>query len=300
MGNAVPVADDRIMRTAEMLKLTKSDIAGLFECFQTYDYDREGRITTKDFFEHLIKEPRNMFANALFELVDIDEYERLEFGEFMQVVCTYCSFEKIEILKFCFFIFDKDKHGYIEQDELKFLVEMLHQSDIKGNVSVAFQAIPFKADGKFDFREFCKLNDDFPTVLFPAFRLQQSMKINIMGEGWWDRKQSIMINERDNIKYAHERRVRMEIRKRERMRQDDIRHDMGFFKYYAMPHHRKRLHIKHPPIERADVELFLQEEREAKEREIMKRVLAGQKRAEDAKNAAEAAAAGPVVKINDA
>ena len=32
-------------------------------------------------------------------------------------------FGKVEVLKFCFFIFDKDKNGYIEEDELSTLVD---------------------------------------------------------------------------------------------------------------------------------------------------------------------------------
>lgn len=317
MGNTVPVADDRIMRTAEMLKLTKTDIAGLFEVFQQYDVDRIGSMSAKDFFDNLIMEPRNLLGNALFELVDIENLERLEFGEFMQLVCTYCSFEKMEILKFCFYIFDKDKHGYIEQDELKFLVQTLHRSDIKGNVAHAFRSVPFKKDGKFDFKEFIKLNEEFPAVLFPAFRLQQSMKVNIMGEAWWDRKAAIMVNEREDMRLAHARRVRAEMRKREKMRQEDIRHDMGTFNYYFTPWRRKLLHLKHPPIEKADVELFLQQEREAKERDMIARIMAGQKKADEDKklkeeddqdkrgeDAAAAAAARheetPAVKIRDA
>lgn len=187
----------------------------------------------------------------------------------------------------CFYIFDKDKHGFIEQDELKFLVQTLHQSDIKGNVMSAFRAVAFNEDGKFDFKEFVKLNEDFPTVLFPAFRLQQSMKINIMGEAWWDRKAEIMVNDRADMRVAHARRVRAEMRKRERMRQSDIRHDMGTFNYYLTPWRRKMLNLKHPPIEKADVELFLQEEREAKEREMIARIMAGQKKADEAKKLKE-------------
>ena len=95
-----------------------------------------------------------MFGNAIFELIDAEDPDKLEFGEFLQavmrarrgyicVMCctllvttytrtrakvvTYCCFEEIEVLQFCFFIFDRDKQGYIDQDELKFFVDVLHQ-----------------------------------------------------------------------------------------------------------------------------------------------------------------------------
>ena len=32
-------------------------------------------------------------------------------GEFLHAVVTYCLFEQDEMLRFCFYIFDKDKNG---------------------------------------------------------------------------------------------------------------------------------------------------------------------------------------------
>ena len=47
-----------------------------------------------------------MFGDAVFELVDTEDNEKIEFGEFVQATCTYCMFEPPEVLKFCFYIFD--------------------------------------------------------------------------------------------------------------------------------------------------------------------------------------------------
>ena len=46
---------------------------------------------------------------------DTDDPDRVEFGEFLQAIVTYCLFETMEILKMCFFIYDRDKNGYVEQ-----------------------------------------------------------------------------------------------------------------------------------------------------------------------------------------
>lgn len=40
----------------------------------------------------------------------------------MQAIVTYCLFETIEVLKLCFFIYDRDKNGYVEQDQLQFFI----------------------------------------------------------------------------------------------------------------------------------------------------------------------------------
>ena len=71
----------------------------------------------------MINEPRTVFGDSLFELVDIDNNGSLDFSEFVQTLSTYCMFGREDVLKYCFFVFDKDKNGYIEQDELHALIE---------------------------------------------------------------------------------------------------------------------------------------------------------------------------------
>ena len=81
-------------------------------------------------------------------------------------------FQTADILRFSFFIFDKDKNGFIDKDELDLFVNTLHSGGVQGNVMHALQSLDFNGDGKFDFQEFEALNEKFPTVLYPAFRLQ--------------------------------------------------------------------------------------------------------------------------------
>ena len=47
-------------------------------------------------------------------MCDVDTSAGLDFAEFVTAAMTYCFFGKLEILKFCFYIFDKDKNGFIE------------------------------------------------------------------------------------------------------------------------------------------------------------------------------------------
>jgi hypothetical protein len=48
-----------------------------------------------------------------------------------------------QILKFCFYVFDKDKNGFIEEDELKMLLALLHDNQQeKGNLGVAIKKVP--------------------------------------------------------------------------------------------------------------------------------------------------------------
>lgn len=52
----------------------------------------------------------------------------------------------------------------------------------------ALKSFDFNGDGKIDFDEFKQLNGLFPSLLYPAFRIQQNMRIYTMGERWWQKK----------------------------------------------------------------------------------------------------------------
>ena len=54
------------------------------------------------------------------------QLEKIDFGQFVLMMVTYALFETVEILKFCFFMFDKDKNGFIHKDEFVLFVEMIN------------------------------------------------------------------------------------------------------------------------------------------------------------------------------
>lgn len=242
-----------MQRTAELLKLTKTDIAGFWKIFRAFDDDRKGVITIKDFFDKIIHEKRNILGNAIFELVDVEDAEKLEFGEFIQAVCTYCSFAEDEILKFCFFIFDRDKNGYIDQDELRYFIETIHDNVIKGNVQAALQSLKLNKDGKFDYREFETLNKDYPSILYPCMRVQQNMMQNIMGEKWWKSKKLTMTAEAWERRDADNKAIDRAFKKFEKARQNNIKKEMGTLQYYFRAEKRSAFDQKYPPKTKEDI-----------------------------------------------
>lgn len=74
----------------------------------------------------MIEEEPSLFGDSIFELIDVSNNGLLEFGEFVQALATFCMFGTDDILKFCFYIFDKDRNSFINSDELQDLVGLLH------------------------------------------------------------------------------------------------------------------------------------------------------------------------------
>jgi len=61
--------------------MTKADIAGFWKVFRKFDKDREGTISMETFFRDICKEERNLFGDAIFELIDTEDTAVIEFGE---------------------------------------------------------------------------------------------------------------------------------------------------------------------------------------------------------------------------
>ena len=72
-----------------------------------------------------------IFGDHIFEMCDVDTSAGLDFAEFVMAAMRYCFFGKLEILKFCFYIFDKDKNGFIEARSLSLSLSLFYHEYIQ-------------------------------------------------------------------------------------------------------------------------------------------------------------------------
>eukprot|EP00752_Nemacystus_decipiens_P006885 g6184.t3 len=173
------------------------------------------------------------------DLCGIRDFQELAFSEWLDAITTYCLFEEEDILRFCFFILDREKNGYIEKDEMRMLVNMLYNIDpVKGptgNTKVAFEKLSVQQDGKIEFWEFELFNKAFPSLFFPAFRLQVKMMQAVWGEKWWGRKKRKLQDNLEERRRNEEMDRLADTNRLENMRQRRIKRKMGACKYYCWP-----------------------------------------------------------------
>ena len=167
--NVAPTSDDRIQRAMQTFDLTKQDMVQFWKVWNRHDMSRRGMISMSAFYENVLHEPRTLFGDAVFDIIECVDPDTLDFGEFVAGICTYCFFEIPEILKFCFYVFDREKNGFVPQTEFRLLIDALHNHNMTSNVVFALDNLKYKKDGKFYFDEFAKMHDKFPSVLFPPF-----------------------------------------------------------------------------------------------------------------------------------
>ena len=184
MGNVMPAPSDRMMDIRKKYRLKKRELKKLYKIFMSIDKDASDSIDVAEFLSW-VHQPKNGFTCGLFKLIDADSDNKLDFAEFVHAIFTFAFFDDHDMRRFCFFIFDKDKSGYIDRDELSSLVECLHVSSDgrRGEHMKAIEELVWSLDvdrsGTIDMDEFDALCDEFPKLIYPAFAMQQEIKQEI-------------------------------------------------------------------------------------------------------------------------
>lgn len=183
---AVALKDPRAVEAAQALNLKPWHLRRLKTKFDKVDLDGSGNIDYEEFFE-AVGEQRSPFTDKLFALIDLDGSGTIEFDEFVRVLATYCMFTKDEILRFCFECFDIDHSGTIDEKEFIELCKCINNASpsFPNNFKRALEEFDVNEDGLIDYAEFLEIDRRYPLVLFPAFRLQDMMQRNSLGENTW-------------------------------------------------------------------------------------------------------------------
>eukprot|EP01029_Cantina_marsupialis_P014617 TRINITY_DN32059_c0_g1_i2.p1 TRINITY_DN32059_c0_g1~~TRINITY_DN32059_c0_g1_i2.p1 ORF type:complete len:304 (-),score=70.47 TRINITY_DN32059_c0_g1_i2:266-1177(-) len=232
MGNTMPTPDDKLLMFQEKLKLSNKDLKKLWGKFCAMDHTKTGSISLDDFFK-MMRIPRSVFGDSMFELVECEITSHLDFTAFVAAVGTYCLFSEEDVLRFCFYIFDKDKNGYIEEDELNALLDMLHKHDPKSNLKVAMEKYDKNGDGRIDFKEFLEMNKRFPQLLFPAFRMKEHFARYTLGINFWRNHKSVQMKSRKKIQEKQDAPEKAEQKKKLIEMKRRQRAEMGCCVYYC-------------------------------------------------------------------
>lgn len=152
-------------------------------------------------------------------------------------------------------MFDSDRNGTIEGPELAHLLEILHDGEETSNMKLALKSFDFNGDGRIDFAEFKQLNVQFPSLLYPAFRIQQNMRLFTLGERWWRLKieelHADKVAELARLQAAEHsadpdvakaQREAAELTAKQKRQEQAIRIRMGCLQYHCCPC-RRRLYI---------------------------------------------------------
>ena len=67
------LADPNIQRAVALTRLTHNDVGKCWKLFKRWDMEKEGKIEINDMFGGILGEERNMFTDAILELLEVKE-----------------------------------------------------------------------------------------------------------------------------------------------------------------------------------------------------------------------------------
>jgi Ca2+-binding EF-hand superfamily protein len=234
MGNKPAVITDvDAQRVCNSAGLVEANIKHLWKCFRQIDKRRNHKFSIDDFMVWLgIK--RSIFYDKLFEIVGLDldtcEREGIDWPKFVVFCVTYCAFGPTEILKFIFFLYDKEKNGCIDRLELQDMIREIHSDEMSSTEELAlemFQNTGLADSEKVQFKELVELNKNFPRVLYPAFVLQNTLASRSMGIAWWDNKRVELVSKRARKQAAGMSLCDKALENMERIRKQNIKKAIG-------------------------------------------------------------------------
>lgn len=242
--------DWRCDRCVKIFDLQDEDIDSLFQIYVTYDTGGTGWIPIPHYLENVLHLGKNILTDAVFELLNTKEASAINFGEFVHISCTFSCFEAIEMLKFVFYILDREKSGFVDKTEIKHLILLLWHHEVSSNLNTAMEYFDELdlGDGRLSFKDAIKVYKRYPSTFHPVFQLQQEIQRSSFGEMFWESKKM-------DLKEGAELRKLAELAKAKKDASDAanaaamaeqafVKQRMGLVKYYLMPWLREKERIK--------------------------------------------------------
>ena len=170
------------------------------------------------------------YFDSIFDLTGTKDLHAMTYTEFVEGMCTFCTFKLDDLIRFIFFILDKEKSGLIPRFQLLRFVESIHGkkiqvfekaimpksandiADANDIPSVSFPSpqknhtttathLPTaeRQQSSVNYQQLKQLCIDYPTLLEPMLLFQSKLRRRIMGEDWWKKKESMIVKEQHRI-----------------------------------------------------------------------------------------------------
>jgi len=240
--HSLPEQNARMKKLVKTFMLSNHDLAGLWNCFQHLDVQKLGKIRPKLLWQgHEIDEDC-ILSEALYDLCEVDMIgldPEINFSEFCALICTLCCFEPPEMLRFCMFVYDPEKNGFITIDDFKSLMNGLHHvvppDTVKGNIKASWMRSEFPASGQLTIEDIVELHRSTPLILEPAFQFQRNVMQKYMGISYWEAKKRFLFEARIKADILLAKKKAKKEKKARAGKERKIKKSMGILRYYLCP-----------------------------------------------------------------
>ena len=182
--NHKPELFNKLQVLCKKLHLNTRDVKAMFRMFGSIDVDGSGVISMLEFLNFFGLE-QTEFNKRTFQLMDTDKSGKIDFVEFVGAIYNYCTFTWQGLCRYAFDLFDDDQSGFLDVPEVIDLVRYVYGKPLDDKVMKILENIDEDMSGTITFKEFCKKNKNYPSLLFPAFHMQEVLRSKCLGPAFW-------------------------------------------------------------------------------------------------------------------
>lgn len=222
--------DSYVRRAKDLLCCGADDIERFWLIFKKLiDESDSGTLSLNKLYTKVLRINRSILGDTIFEIVDCGrDPHRVTFGQFILGISSFILCQVEGIIKLIFFNYDKEKRGYIILEDLKIFLEISH-GRMNKKLNAALQSYP--PGCKINFNEVCALTTAHKILLWPVVRLQNLMRLQILGSGWWTKRVRIVANVSASVETKLEHNRTIEEKRLHQEWQEDIREELSTLEY---------------------------------------------------------------------
>ena len=191
--HARDIPGDDLTYTKEFLALKSKELFKMISVFRkSIDFDHDERISVEDYCMFL-RESLSMspFVREIFELsapangklskhLASTNASIIDIGAALKATAVFCMLSNSDLMRFVFAWYDPKGYGVVDNKQF---VEMLGQLNPRHRDDFVVQAlkeIDLPVDGTLPFGKFESICLKFPYLLYPAFRIQEKVRIILL------------------------------------------------------------------------------------------------------------------------
>jgi len=201
VNEKMPGQGHEMIKMAHKLGFTEDEVNTFYRKFLSYDVKKRGQITVDEFVVCSGLDD-NVLAALVYRLFDKDKSGLLDLQEYIYACYNFLACDKDTLAAFTFQIFDTDSSGSLEAVEVVYMVNVIWGFKNKNKkVIEALKKLDEDKNGSVSRHEFVTMSKQTPTILAPAFEMQQVLRGGLLSESRWTELT------RDREKYFHSKSV---------------------------------------------------------------------------------------------
>ena len=101
----------------DMLRIPQKNRLEIYDCFWRFDKDGSGSIDFRE-FANSFEIQKTAFAKRAFMMLDTGGTGEINFAQFVVACWNYCTYDKVGLASFAYFLYDPQRKGAIEIPEM--------------------------------------------------------------------------------------------------------------------------------------------------------------------------------------